>query len=98
MYLSCMKFEDDVGLCRVGIEAGIPRLVVAFVEDNGIFALGYFQIGIRFCQTQCQVEAPLAVRFLARALVCMEMNKSALALLAISARRSKGMNMSRSRV
>ena len=47
------EFEDDVGLCRVGIEAGIPRLVVAFVEDNGIFALGYFQIGIRFCQTQC---------------------------------------------
>lgn len=37
----------------MGIEAGIPRLVVAFVEDNGIFALGYFQIGIRFCQTQC---------------------------------------------
>ena len=45
-----------------------------------------------------QVDAPLAVRLLANALVCMEINRSALALLAISARRFSGINTSLVRV
>ena len=42
-----------------------------------------------------QVDAPLAVRLLASALVWIEMNKSALASLAISARRFRGIKTSR---
>ena len=45
-----------------------------------------------------QVDAPLAVRLLASALVWIEMNKSALASLAISARRFRGIKTSRVRV
>ena len=45
-----------------------------------------------------QVDAPLAVRLLASALVWIEMNRSALASLAISARRFRGIKTSRVRV
>ena len=45
-----------------------------------------------------QVDAPLAVRLLASALVWIEMNKSALASLAISARRFRGIKTSRVRI
>ena len=45
-----------------------------------------------------QVDAPLAVRLLASALVWIEINRSALASLAISARRFRGIKTSRVRV
>lgn len=40
-----------MGLCRVEVEASTTRLVVAFVEDNGIFAPSYFRLKSKFCQT-----------------------------------------------
>ena len=46
------ELEDDVRLRRVGIEPGIACLIVVFVEDDGVFAFGYFQIGFGFGQPQ----------------------------------------------
>ena len=75
------KFEDNVGFRRVRVEAGVSGLIVAFIEDYRVLSFGYFRLASDLARPSVHVEAPLAVRFFARALVWTEIKRSAFALL-----------------
>ena len=51
--LVLQEFENDVALRLVGVETGVCLLVILFVDDDRVLALGHFKVGFGARHTEC---------------------------------------------